>query len=105
MDPPQRAADRGRRRRIHDGQGLLLPSRERIDDGTNGDGDLRRNLAAAAATTTQLLKKEMGLGLLEERPPPGANEAPRGSAAATEGGGRIQETWSCDTMLQDRNGG
>jgi len=33
MDPPQRAADRGRRRRIHDGQGLLLPSRERIDDG------------------------------------------------------------------------
>ena len=32
MDPPQRAADRGRQRRIHEGEGLLLPSRERIDD-------------------------------------------------------------------------
>ena len=34
MDPPRWAADRGRRRRIHEGEGLLLPSRDRIDDGT-----------------------------------------------------------------------
>ena len=32
MDPPQWAADRGRRRWIHDGEGLLLPSRGRMDD-------------------------------------------------------------------------
>ena len=32
MDPPRWAADRGRRRRIHEGEGLLLPSRERMDD-------------------------------------------------------------------------
>jgi len=33
MDPPQRAAGRGRQRWIHDGPGLLLPTRKRIDDG------------------------------------------------------------------------
>jgi len=34
LDALRWAADRGRRRRIHEGEGLLLPSRDRIDDGT-----------------------------------------------------------------------
>ena len=57
MDPPQWAADRGRRRRIHDGQGLLLPSRERIDDGRRQmapDGE--KNWVSAAAAVTQTCK-------------------------------------------------
>jgi len=59
MDPPRWAADRGRRRRIHEGEGLLIPSRERIDGGWgrihDGQGLLLpsrdwTDLAAAAMT-------------------------------------------------------
>ena len=38
LDSPRWAADRGRRRRIHEGEGLLLPSRERIDDDSTTAG-------------------------------------------------------------------
>jgi len=49
-----RAGGDGRRRWIHDGQGLLLPSRERIDDGGRQmalAGKKKGKLLSAAAVT------------------------------------------------------
>ena len=100
MDPPRWAADRGRRRRIHEGEGLLISSRERIDGGWgrihDGQDGGRAKEAAAAATTRRaggdgldrgagtaaaaatLPKKKMGLGGLDGLPPPGGKKISRG---------------------------
>ena len=62
MDPPRWAADRGRRRRIHEGEGLLLPSRERIDDdSTTVGGEWSGGCCCYCDDSTK--KTEMGLGI------------------------------------------
>ena len=107
MDPPRWAADRGRRRRIHEGEGLLIPSRERIDGGWgrihDGQGGGRAKEAAAAATTRRAggdgldrgagtaaaaatLPKKNGFGGLDGGVAAPGGKASRDGAAADEGG-------------------
>ena len=89
LDSPRWAADRGRRRRIHEGEGLLLPSRERIDDdSTTAGGEWSGGCYCCCDDSTK--KTEMGLVIEGDAAPRSKIDAPRGSAVATEGGGRFE---------------
>ena len=83
MDPPRWAADRGQRRRIHEGEGLLLPSRERIDDdSTTVGGEWSGGYCCCCDDSTK--KTEMGLGLEEDAAPGREDRSSRGRRSRSD---------------------
>ena len=80
----------GWRRRIHDGQGLLLPSYERIDDGGRqmAPNEGKKGKAALCCCCDSITKKEWVWGW--RMPPPGARRSSQGQCSGDdEGGGRV----------------
>ena len=80
-------------RRAEDGGDGSMRGRGCCSPPASGSMTIRRQRAAngvAAAATTILKKTEMGLGIEGDAAPRSKIDAPRGSAAATEGGGRFE---------------
>jgi hypothetical protein len=80
---------RGQRRRIHDGHGLLLPSREQIDDGRwQMAFDREKKLGKCCCCCDSITKKKWIWGW--RMPLPGARRSFQGQRNGDdEGGGQI----------------